>query len=70
MFIFSLLLLSVLVYSYFSSSIVVEGWTSTVFLILFFGGIQNIYMGILGEYISKTYIETKSRPIYQIRKIY
>ena len=47
MFIFSLLLLSVLVYSYFSSSIVVEGWTSTVFLILFFGGIQNIYMGIL-----------------------
>ncbi len=70
MFIFSILLLSVLVYSYFSSSIDVEGWTSTIFLILFFGGIQNIYMGILGEYISKTYIETKSRPIYQIRKIY
>ncbi|MDC0560220.1 glycosyltransferase family 2 protein [Flavobacteriaceae bacterium] len=70
MFILSLLLLSVLVFAYFKSSIIVEGWTSTIFLILFFGGIQNIYMGILGEYISKTYIETKSRPIYQIRKIY
>ena len=70
MFIGSLILLSVLVFAYFKNTIDVEGWTSTVFLILFFGGIQNIYIGIVGEYISKTYIETKSRPIYQIRKIY
>ena len=70
MFFGSLILLSILVFAYLKNSIIVEGWTSTIFLILFFGGIQNIYMGILGEYISKTYIETKSRPIYQIRKIY
>jgi glycosyltransferase involved in cell wall biosynthesis len=70
MFFGSLILLSILIFAFFKNSIIVEGWTSTIFLILFFGGIQNIYMGILGEYISKTYIETKSRPIYQIRKIY
>ena len=70
MFFSSLILLSTLIFIYFSNAIDVEGWTSTIFLILFFGGIQNIYMGILGEYISKTYMETKSRPIYQIRKIY
>ena len=70
MFLGSMILLFILVFAYFKSNIIVEGWTSTIFLILFFGGIQNIYMGILGEYISKTYIETKSRPIYLIRKIY
>ena len=70
MFLGSLILLLILVFAYFKNDIIVEGWTSTIFLILFFGGVQNIYMGILGEYISKTYIETKSRPIYQIRKIY
>ena len=70
MFLGSLILLSTLIFTYFSNGIAIEGWTSTIFLILFFGGIQNIYMGILGEYISKTYIETKSRPIYQIREIY
>ena len=44
MFIGSLILLSVLFFAYFKNTIDVEGWTSTVFLILFFGGIQNIYI--------------------------
>ena len=53
-----------------NNKILIQGWTSTIFLILFFGGLQNIYLGIIGEYLSKTYIETKSRPIYSIRNIY
>lgn len=40
------------------------GFATIVCLVLFIGGIQLICLGILGEYISKTFIETKSRPIY------
>lgn len=40
------------------------GFATIVCLILFIGGIQLISIGILGEYLSKTFIETKNRPIY------
>ena len=40
------------------------GFATIVCLILFIGGIQLICIGILGEYLSKTFIETKNRPIY------
>ena len=40
------------------------GYTSLVCIILFLGGIQLIAIGILGEYVSKTYLETKKRPVY------
>ena len=70
MFIASIILLFILVINYFNNNILIQGWTSTTFLILFFGGLQNIFLGIIGEYLSKTYIETKSRPIYLIRNIY
>lgn len=40
------------------------GFATIVCIILFIGGIQLISIGILGEYLSKTFIETKSRPIY------
>ncbi|MDP2423676.1 MAG: glycosyltransferase family 2 protein [Bacteroidales bacterium] len=46
----------------------VAGWTSTTASVLFIGGIQLIILGILGEYIGKTYIENKRRPTYVIRK--
>ena len=44
----------------------VEGWSSLVCVIMFLGGIQLLCMGIMGQYISKTYIETKNRPHYII----
>ena len=40
------------------------GFATIVCLILFIGGIQLICIGILGEYIAKTYLEVKNRPIY------
>lgn len=40
------------------------GYASLVCIILFLGGIQLIAIGILGEYVSKTYLETKKRPVY------
>ena len=46
----------------------VEGWTSTVSIILLLGGIQLLSIGVLGKYLEKTYIETKNRPIYIIKE--
>lgn len=44
----------------------VVGWTSTVCIICFMGGIQLICLGVLGEYIGKIYLEVKARPRYII----
>lgn len=44
----------------------VPGWTSTVLPIYFLGGVQLLSIGILGEYLSKIYMETKRRPLYFI----
>jgi glycosyltransferase involved in cell wall biosynthesis len=41
-----------------------SGWSSTIILISFFGGIQLLSIGIIGEYIGKIYNETKKRPRY------
>ena len=46
----------------------VSGWPSLMCVIFFIGGIQLFVMGIIGEYLSKTYLETKNRPIYIINE--
>jgi len=46
----------------------VAGWASTVSIVLFVSGIQLFCTGILGQYLAKTYLETKSRPQYIIRE--
>ena len=40
------------------------GWPSLACMVMFMGGIQLFCMGILGQYMAKTYLETKRRPIY------
>ncbi len=42
----------------------VAGWASTVCVVIFIGGIQLFCLGIMGQYIAKTYMETKKRPHY------
>lgn len=42
----------------------VPGYPTTIVLILLLGGIQLLSIGIIGEYIARTYIQTKGRPIY------
>ena len=44
----------------------VSGWPSMACILFFIGGIQLFCMGIIGQYLSKTYLETKKRPIYII----
>ncbi|WP_241622267.1 glycosyltransferase family 2 protein [Rosenbergiella australiborealis] len=48
---------------------VIEGWTSVMVSIFFLGGIQLLCLGVIGEYIGKIYLETKSRPKYFIEKL-
>lgn len=46
----------------------VAGWPSLVCLITFIGGVQLLSIGILGQYLSKTYLESKNRPIYIVKE--
>jgi dolichol-phosphate mannosyltransferase len=45
------------------------GWTSLVVLVLFFGGVQLLSLGIVSEYVGRTYEEAKRRPRYVIDRI-
>lgn len=46
----------------------VSGWPSIVCILLFVSGIQLLCMGIIGQYLAKTYLETKKRPIYIVKE--
>ena len=46
----------------------VQGWASTVCIIIFFSGLQMFSLGIVGLYVSKIYTEVKKRPLYIIRE--
>ena len=48
----------------------VPGYASLLVAILFFGSVQLMSIGLLGEYIGRIYLETKQRPAYLIRKIH
>ena len=45
-----------------------SGWSSMVCIMLLVAGIQLFCLGIIGQYLAKTYLETKQRPIYIARK--
>lgn len=44
----------------------VAGWASTVCIVIFIGGIQLFCLGIMGQYLARTYLETKRRPHFII----
>ncbi len=45
-----------------------SGWPSMVCIILLVGGVQLFCLGIVGQYLSKTYMEVKKRPIYLVKE--
>lgn len=46
----------------------VSGWPTLVCLITFLGGLQLFFLGVIGIYISKIYLEVKNRPIYIVKE--
>lgn len=56
-------------YDYFISKNYIEGWTTVVVLIIFFGGLILITLGIIGEYIGRMYLTLNNKPQYSISEI-
>ena len=62
----SMLLLLHILYVTFITKDVVPGWATIMCCMLFFGGIQLMGLGILGEYIGRVFEEVKNRPLYLV----
>jgi len=50
----------------FRGQIEIVGWTSVIFLVVWFGGMTLMSLGVMGEYLGRTYIEVKRRPTFII----
>jgi putative glycosyltransferase len=59
-----------LIYNKFINNSIIDGWTSVMVLISFFGGLIIFFLGVIGIYLSTIFIEVKQRPHSIIRKIY
>ena len=51
---------------FFYDEIVIKGWTSIIILMLFLHGVLFFLIGIIGEYVGKSYLESKKRPLYHV----
>ncbi|MDD5383221.1 MAG: glycosyltransferase family 2 protein [Candidatus Margulisbacteria bacterium] len=65
---FSFLYILYAIYVRIFTSQAIAGWTSVLVVVLFIGGVQLIFLGIIGEYLSRVFEETKERPLYIIRE--
>lgn len=55
-------------YSYFAG-IAIQGWTTTMAPMLILGSTQLLVLGVIGEYLGRLYMQTKSRPLYIIEEV-
>ena len=46
----------------------VAGWPSMMSVVLLLGGLQMLFLGVIGQYLAKTYVEVKRRPLYLVRE--
>lgn len=66
----SIIYLIIIIIQKLTIGINISGYATIVCLLLLFGGLQLIFIGIIGEYLGRVYIETKKRPIYIIKNEY
>jgi glycosyltransferase involved in cell wall biosynthesis len=64
----SLLLLIYIAIGFFTGS-AVQGWTSTMLVVVLLGAVQMFVLGMIGEYLGRLYIESKHRPLYIVADI-
>lgn len=67
--IFTFLYLIIVVIQKLFLGVDIPGYATIVVLILLLGGIELLCLGIIGEYLARTYVETKKRPVYITREI-
>lgn len=58
---------AVLIKKYFFQE-VIEGFTSLLFMIIFFSGIQLFALGVIGEYVLRVFFQSKNRPLYIVKE--
>ena len=61
-------LLYVVLSSIFGWGDLVRGWASVIISVMFFSAVQLIFVGVIGMYVSRIFVEAKGRPLYIIRK--
>ena len=70
--VFTLSLASIMfvLYQRFYSDVEIQGWAFIALTVSLFGGLNSLFIGIIGEYVGKGYMEMKKRPIFVTRKKY
>ena len=70
--VFTLSLASIMfiLYQKFSLDVEIQGWAFIALTVSLFGGLNSLFIGIIGEYVGKGYMEMKKRPIFVTRKKY
>ena len=65
--------LSLLLFAYIAigwiSGRAVQGWTSTMLVVVFLGAVQMFVLGMIGEYLGRLYVESKRRPLYLVADV-
>jgi len=69
-FFLSLLIMLFILYQKFFGSVAIEGWAFLALSVSLFGGLNSLFIGIIGEYLGKNYMESKNRPMFVVRKVY
>lgn len=64
----SLLLILYIAFGWISGS-AVQGWTSTMLVVVILGAVQMFVLGMIGEYLGRLYVESKRRPLYLVQDV-
>ena len=59
-----------IVLEYFLHNAPFKGWAPIMIVVLLLGGVQMLFLGVIGEYLWRTLDQARQRPIYLIKKIH